>query len=66
LIQVSFQSGGGLSGGCLIDRRGFVIGIMTENIYNMGANNIPNRPYGQAIPVEYLADKVDDLLENRN
>jgi RNA-directed DNA polymerase len=58
LIQVSFQSGGGLSGGCLIDKRGFVIGIMIENIYNMGANNIPNRPYGQAVPVECLADKL--------
>ena len=60
LIQVSFQSGGGLSGGCLIDKRGFVIGIMIENIYKMGDNNVPNRPYGQAVTVECLADKVDE------
>ena len=32
-IQVSFQSGGGLSGGCLIDKSGHALGIMTENIY---------------------------------
>lgn len=60
LIQVSFQSGGGLSGGCLIDRRGFVVGVMIENIYKKGANDVPSRPYGQAVPVEYLADKVDE------
>ncbi len=57
-IQVSFQSGGGLSGGCLIDKGGFVIGIMVENIYNMGNANVPDRPYGQSVPVEYLYDKV--------
>ncbi len=57
-IQVSFPSGGGLSGGCLLDKGGFVIGVMVENIYNMGADNVPNRPYGQALPVEYLHDKL--------
>ena len=35
-IQVSFQSGGGLSGGCLIDKAGFVLGVMIENVF-MGA-----------------------------
>ena len=85
-IQVSFQSGGGLSGAPLIDKRGFVIGVMAENIYlqpetrhaatnssrsptddssitpkdicppNPSNSNVPTRPYGQAIPVEYLSD----------
>ncbi len=97
LIQVSFHSGGGLSGGCLIDKRGFVIGIMTENIYNITKHKppenapekeeligkdgfivgvesniaynkieieIPSRPYGQAIPVEYLADKLYEFTKN--
>lgn len=97
LIQVSFHSGGGLSGGCLIDKRGFVIGIMTQNIYNMPKYNspinapkkeeligkngvivgvdsnieynkveveIPSRPYGQAVPVEYLADKLYEFANS--
>ncbi len=65
-IQVSFQSGGGLSGGCLIDKSGQVIGIMIENIFLAAATQmddaniaepiwpIPPRPYGQAIPIEYF------------
>jgi RNA-directed DNA polymerase len=32
-VQVSFQSGGGLSGGCLIDKSGHVVGIMVENVF---------------------------------
>lgn len=32
-IQVSFQSGGGLSDSPLIDERGLVVGIMIENIF---------------------------------
>lgn len=69
-IQVSFQSGGGLSGGCLIDRAGHALGIMVENVFmGLGGNNrsdgdgsgenvaqVPQRPYGQAVPLEYLDD----------
>ena len=58
LIQVSFQSGGGLSGGCLLDRAGFSIGVMIENIFLKPDTEIPVRPYGQAAPIEYLADKL--------
>jgi hypothetical protein len=62
-IQVSFQSGGGLSGGCLIDKSGHVLGVMTENVYLEGGRGAksdadsrfaPARPYGQAVPIEYL------------
>lgn len=93
LIQVSFQSGGGLSGGCLLDRGGYAIGVMIENIftvperkvpleapkeedivardgllrgkesnivYNRPENEIPIRPYGQAVPIEYLSDKLHE------
>jgi RNA-directed DNA polymerase len=98
LIQVSFHSGGGLSGGCLIDRRGFVVGVMTENIYNMpeykppgnapeeekligkdgfimGVESniaynkveieVPSRPYGQAVPIEYLSDIAEDFFTSK-
>jgi|GEM_PF-2240893 len=40
-IQVSFQSGGGLSGGCLIDKAGFVVGVMIENVF-MGGETTPD------------------------
>jgi RNA-directed DNA polymerase len=53
-IQVSFQSGGGLSGSPLIDKQGFVIGIMIENIFQATAENVPSKPFGQAVPIEYL------------
>jgi len=55
-IQVSFQSGGGLSGAPLIDKRGFVVGVMAENIFREENGPVPQRPYGQAVPIEYLAD----------
>jgi S1-C subfamily serine protease len=66
-LQVSFQSGGGLSGGCLIDKSGHVLGVMVENVYmvasdpsNDGTSRAaPTRPYGQAVPMEY----VDSYLE---
>ncbi len=62
-IQVSFQSGGGLSGAPLIDKRGFVVGVMIENIFSETQERVPPRPYGQAVPIEYLADF---LLRNWN
>lgn len=54
-IQVSFHSGGGLSGGPLLDKRGNVIGIMIENIYQSTTEGVPSKPFGQAIPIEYSA-----------
>lgn len=59
-IQVSFQSGGGLSGGCLIDRGGFALGIMTENVFMGGGPGVPQRPYGQAVPMEYFDELIND------
>ncbi|MEO1495570.1 MAG: trypsin-like peptidase domain-containing protein [Planctomycetota bacterium] len=69
-IQVSFQSGGGLSGGCLIDKAGKWVGVMTGNAFmsaGRDANSngesesmvegMPERAYGQAVPTEY-ADEV--------
>ncbi|MFH1719694.1 MAG: reverse transcriptase domain-containing protein [Planctomycetota bacterium] len=53
-IQVSFQSGGGLSGSPLVDRKGFVVGIMIENIFQSAEAYVPGRPFGQAVPIEYL------------
>jgi len=53
-IQVSFQSGGGLSGAPLMDERGFVVGVMVENIFTATKEQVPQRPYGQAVPIEYL------------
>jgi RNA-directed DNA polymerase len=67
-IKVSFQSGGGLSGGCLIDKSGHVLGVMVENVYLADGSHqlggevkltIPDRPYGQAVPMEY----VDEYLQ---
>jgi RNA-directed DNA polymerase len=55
-IQVSFQSGGGLSGAPLIDRRGFVVGVMVGNIFTEPHGSVPQRAYGQAVPIEYLND----------
>jgi S1-C subfamily serine protease len=54
-IQTSFQSGGGLSGGPLIDKRGFVLGLMIENVYMQHDEGVPAKGYGQATPHEYLA-----------
>ncbi|WP_231956619.1 trypsin-like peptidase domain-containing protein [Posidoniimonas polymericola] len=63
-IQVSFQSGGGLSGGSLIDAGGNLLGVVVENVFMQAADaggiTAPSRPYGQAVPVEYL----DDLLKS--
>ncbi len=54
-IQTSFQSGGGLSRGPLIDKRGFVLGLMIENVFmEKGDDRIPERAYGQATPHEYV------------
>jgi RNA-directed DNA polymerase len=68
-IQTSFQSGGGLSGAPVIDRRGYVLGIMAENVFlrgdGAGMDAIPDRPYGQAVPFEYAARGRDLLLSNR-
>ncbi len=69
-IQTSFQSGGGLSGGPLVDRRGAVLGLMVENAYmevaedDSGKRQAPPRPYGQAIPYEYVA-RARTLLRRR-
>jgi S1-C subfamily serine protease len=68
-IQVSFQSGGGLSGGCLIDRSGHVLGVMVENVYMVPmqpreggtSRTAPTRPYGQAVPMEF----VDEYLNGQ-
>ncbi|MEM9790502.1 MAG: serine protease [Planctomycetota bacterium] len=55
-IQTTFQSGGGLSGSPLVDESGSVIGIMTETVFLKGMDGqVPSRPYGQAMPVEYAA-----------
>jgi len=62
-IQVSFQSGGGLSGSPLIDKRGFVVGIMVENIFQPTDENVPDKPFGQAVPVEYLYRYVNENLK---
>lgn len=61
-IQVSFQSGGGLSGSPLIDKRGFVVGIMIENIFQEMEPNVPDRPFGQAVPIEYLYKYVNEKI----
>jgi RNA-directed DNA polymerase len=57
-IQVSFQSGGGLSGGCLIDRSGHVLGVMVENVFMGQDPKVPQRPYGQAVPMEYFDEHL--------
>ena len=62
-IQVSFQSGGGLSGSPLIDKRGFVVGIMVENIFQPTDENVPAKPFGQAVPIEYLYRYVNENSE---
>ena len=57
-IQVSFHSGGGLSGGPLLDKRGNVLGIMIENIFQATTGDVPSKPFGQAIPIEYSSALV--------
>ena len=58
-IQVSFQGGGGLSGGCLIDKAGFLIGIVVQNVF-MGSEgaDVPQKGYGQALPIEYFDEHL--------
>ena len=65
-IQVSFQSGGGLSGSPLIDKRGLVVGIMIENIFQETDKNVPDRPFGQAVPIEYLYRYVNEEIRMIN
>lgn len=56
-IQVSFQSSGGLSGAPLIDRGGYVVGIIVEATSNpIQEGQPPPRAFAQAIPIEYLHD----------
>jgi RNA-directed DNA polymerase len=63
-IQVSFQSGGGMSGGCLIDRAGYVLGIMVENVFMKQGEGVPSKAYGQAIPIECFDDAFPELWVN--
>lgn len=54
-IQVSFHTGGGLSGSPLVDRRGYVLGIMVESVFHKPEDiEVPAVQYGQAIPIGYL------------
>ncbi|MCR9234619.1 MAG: reverse transcriptase family protein [bacterium] len=64
-IQVSFQSGGGLSGGCLIDKAGFIIGIMVENVYMKAGDDALGKPYGQAVPIEYFDEEFQTKYKNQ-
>jgi RNA-directed DNA polymerase len=65
-IQVSFQSGGGLSGGCLIDRSGHALGVMVENVFMAASGDsaeiVPQRPYGQAVPIEYVDNYLHGVV----
>jgi len=63
-IQVSIHSGGGLSGAPLVDQRGFVLGIMTENVFLPTEHPTPSRPFGQAVPIEYLTQFAHRLEWN--
>ena len=66
-IQVSFHTGGGLSGSPLVDRRGYVLGIMVESLFHQpkdGEN--PPVPYGQSVPIGYLHYLSDDPWEPAN
>lgn len=54
-IQVSFHTGGGLSGAPLVDRRGYVLGIIVESVFHKpDHDDTPAVQYGQAIPLGYL------------
>ncbi|MFC1762603.1 trypsin-like peptidase domain-containing protein [Planctomycetota bacterium] len=57
-VQFSFQSGGGLSGAPLIDKKGYAVGVMVENVFLKTSQDIPQKAYGQAVPIEYLWDLV--------
>lgn len=56
-LQLSFLSGGGLSGGPVIDCRGFVVGIVLGNLAPQPDQESESaRSFGQAMPFEYLQD----------
>ncbi|MCH8880977.1 MAG: trypsin-like peptidase domain-containing protein, partial [Planctomycetes bacterium] len=56
-LQLSFLSTGGVSGGPVIDCRGFVVGIVLGNLIKKpNSESEPIRVFGQAMPFEYLQD----------
>ena len=50
-----------MSGGCLIDKAGFVVGVMVENVYLKQGDDAPSKAYGQAIPIECFDDAFPRL-----
>ena len=59
-IQVSFVQGPGLSGAPLVDRRGLLLGIVVENVFQApgggGADGQARATteYGQVIPISLI------------
>lgn len=59
-IQVSIQTAGGLSGGPVIDRRGRVLGIVSERTFeDVADERIPARSFRQVVPISYLLELAD-------
>lgn len=64
-LQISFESGGGLSGAPVIDRRGYVVGIVIENIFREQQDRVPTRLFGQATMIGYVAQYLNSRWSRR-
>lgn len=58
-LQVNLSAGGGMSGSPLVDRRGLIVGIMVESVFNPGEETkdgftVPGVEYAQAMPIGYV------------
>jgi len=53
-VQVSIEMAGGLSGAPVIDRSGYLVGIVTEHTMERAAAGTSQRAFHHIVPIEYL------------
>ncbi len=63
-IQIGGDLAGGMSGGPVINSRGSVIGVVSEQTFEETTENVPARAYQQALSIKYLAEiDLNNLID---